>query len=108
MIPGALHQQLTAELRGRRSTGFGLLMEEVDGRLFVRNMFAGGPGESAGLQRGDEILSIDAEKPLLSASLISAGYDPGEGINAMYFFQPGVDRTIQLDVQSDRRGRTRR
>ncbi len=108
VIPESVYRQLTAELRGRRSLRFGVLLEEIDGHLFVRDQFFGGPAERAGIQRGDRVLSIDGRPPSHSEALVSAGYDPSLGGGAMYFFAPGMDQSLELEIQSDPQGITRR
>lgn len=39
--------------------GIGMVAEEVDGKLFVSDVYDGAPADRAGVQVGDEILSVD-------------------------------------------------
>lgn len=59
-LESADYQQLEEELTGDFS-GIGIQVEKVKDRFVVIAPIAGTPGDRAGIQRGDEIVSVDGE-----------------------------------------------
>ncbi len=72
-----VHRGMIAELNNRRTSTFGILLEESQtDRWFVRALYEGGPGDKAGLRVGDRITAIDGVAIESSPRLLDAGYDP--------------------------------
>lgn len=85
VLDGAVYRTMWHELHGQPSPTFGVLLEEsLPGRLFVRALFEQGPGERAGLRLGDEVALVDGAAALASATVVEAGYDPGDTKERLY------------------------
>ena len=57
------HDSLWAELRGDDQWTYGFQLARLEEGWFVDWVYEGGPADSAGLARGDQILSIDGIAP---------------------------------------------
>lgn len=102
-----VYDGMMAELQGRESPTFGLLLEEMrPGRLFVRALYEDGPAASAGLLLGDEVVAIDSQPALQSDALVDAGYDPVPGSARLFFLRPSAG-AIELSARSSARERLR-
>jgi len=67
-LESADNQELEDELNGEFG-GIGILVEVLRGRVVVIAPMLGTPGERAGIQRGDQIMSIDGRPVDASASM---------------------------------------
>jgi carboxyl-terminal processing protease len=102
-----VYDGMMAELQGRETPTFGLLLEEMEeGRLFVRALYEAGPAARAGLKLGDEVVAIDSEPPLTSDAVVDAGYDPMPDRPRLFFLRPSAG-SIELSVRSSPRARAR-
>ena len=105
ILEADVYKMMMAELGNKPGPNCGVtLAADERGRLFVRTLYEGGPGEQAGLLRGDEVLSIDGQDPVQSGQLVDAGFDPGFGGGPLYFLRPDLERSLWLEVQSGRDG----
>lgn len=89
------HQEFEEDIAGQFG-GVGIQVETRQGRIVVITPLAGTPGERAGIQRGDEIISIDG-RPVESG----AGLD---GIVSRLRGRPGT--TVVLGLQRPSTGAT--
>jgi S1-C subfamily serine protease len=81
----------------------GLQIEEVHGRLFVRQVTAGGPAEKAGLESGDIILKVDKKAVRDLADFYRAVWSLGEaGVQVPVAVLQGVE-IRDIVVQSGNR-----
>jgi C-terminal processing protease CtpA/Prc len=102
-----VYEGMMAELQGQATPTFGLLLEETGaGTLFVRAMYERGAAERAGLAVGDEIVAIDAERPLESEAIVDAGYDPAPDRARLFFLRPSAGE-VDLSIRSSAHARPR-
>ena len=94
------YTELEEELSGDFS-GIGVQVEMRKGRVVVIAPIAGSPGEKAGIQRGDELLSVDG-KPLERGISMDAAIDRLRGKVhtkvSVSLLRPSTGRTLDLTL----------
>ena len=96
VLEGATFKALMAELGNRRYLTYGLLLQGIDGKHFVRALYAGGPADKAGLRLGDRVVSIEGAK------LIDAGYDAG---TPLFFLTVDKRAVLVVEPRPDEKSR---
>lgn len=86
-------------------TGFGFSMarDSASGRVFLREVFEGGPAHDAGMRRGDEITEIDgADVASMSADQLNAALGPDEaGYTVVFSVRHADDSVDDYEVAKD-------
>ena len=92
-------EAFTVETAGRYG-GIGLLLEDHEGRFAVTRVFPNTPGEQAGVQAGDMVLTIDGQSTsgweFQNVTRNLKG-EPGSEVT-VDFGRPGVERPIRLKL----------
>lgn len=75
--PEVWTHHLQPELTGRATPQLGIEWVRLGDAVHVAAVWEGGPGERAGLVRGDRLLAIDGVPPLEHPRFLPGGSDPG-------------------------------
>lgn len=96
--------RLTLEQMSSEFGGIGVQVELRGGRIVVIAPIAGTPGERAGIQRGDEITSIDGKKiakPAMDTVVTRLLGPPGTKV-AVGLFRPASKQELSLDLTREK------
>ena len=96
------YRDLREEMDGRFG-GIGIQVERREGRVIVIAPIADTPGERAGIQRGDEIVSVDGKRTeKLSTDTVVGRLRGKPGTKVMVtLFRPATKATIELTLKRE-------
>jgi aminopeptidase N len=89
---------LTTELEGKASPRLGVMVEEKDKQLVIIRVSKSGPGDKAGLQKGD-IIEMFAEKPIQSLEDLKIGLFYGNIGSTVKIKVKRGDKTIDKEIK---------
>jgi carboxyl-terminal processing protease len=99
MSKDAYEEHLLPEMGGEAKPAIGFEAIEIDGKLFVRSLFEGGPAEKAGIRRGDRLVKINGVEAKKSKLLALAGSDPGLPWPPLWFVE-ARKKPVALTIES--------
>lgn len=102
MSKDSYQEHMLPELGSEAKPQIGLETIEIDGGMFVRSLFEGGPAEKAGIKRGDRIVKIDGVGAKKSGRLENEGCDPGLPWPPLYYVRLEGTDPVELTVESEK------
>ena len=97
---GPLREELARFFPGGavQYTGIGITTTVIDGKAFVKDVLEGGPGDKAGLRRGDELLAADAAPFRQIGSFVGK---TGKEVRLIVMYGPNPGDVRQVPVVPD-------
>ncbi|MEK7467884.1 MAG: S41 family peptidase [Planctomycetota bacterium] len=98
----AYQEHMLPEMGSEPVPQIGFEAIEIDGGLFVRSIFEGGPAEKAGIRRGDRIVKINGIPAKKSGLVEQAGSDPGLPWPPLWYLRTEGTEKVMLTVESEK------
>lgn len=100
LMEGSLYErELLPEFASKQTLRAGIELSVVQQAYFVDCVLEGSPADKAGLEVGDEVLTIDGVKTPESSLLQEAGHDPGLDLPAAFVLDVKSEAPIALEVR---------